>query len=339
VFIFYLASVYKRLLLLGALLLFAVFLFRNPLHHTFFQEKTEPDVYFWGINMGKHTREEVEEIVAARIGEWQVNPVDACYDLEQHELIPEVWGYRANVEKTVEEILNASSGQQVMPFLETVLPEVTQKDYPSAVIRKGNPVKDNVAFMVNVAWGTECILPLMDTMKQYEAKASFFPVGSWARKNRELIQEMAERGHMIGNHAHTDSAVITEMSIEELKDGLSQTNAFLEEVINRPVQFFTPHKGEYNYHSLEAISRLGMRTVLWSVDTIDWMEPGVEAMESRVLEQVHSGAIILMHPTKDTITLLQNILPQLRKQGLTVVTIEELFNPDHPPETFSIPGS
>ena len=67
---------------------------------------------------------------------------------------------------------------------------------------------------------------------------------------------------------------------------------------------------------------------MWSVDTIDWMEPGVEAMQARVLEKVHQGAIILMHPTEDTVVFVKNILPELKKKGLSVVTVEELLNPD-----------
>lgn len=330
--IFYVTPGYKRLFLLGVVLLLTVYIFRGFIYHTFIQDRVESDVYFWDINMGNLTQDKVEEIVASRIGEWQVNPIDAAYNEEQHVVVPEMWGYRANVEKTVKKIFKASTGENVLPFLEIVLPEVAMDDFPSATISMGNPAKESVAFMINVAWGTEYILPLLDVLSEHDANATFFVVGRWAQENESLIKEMVNQGHLVENHGHTDAAVITEINTEELKKGLQEVNLFIENITKKPVRYFTPHKGEYNRHTLEVISRLGLRTLLWSVDTVDWMEPGVEAMKSRVLDEVHNGAIILMHPTKDTVTAVQEILPQLEKKGLSVDTVEDLLNPEQPPD-------
>ncbi len=335
-FIFVMTPRKKRLFLLCLVLLFTFFAFRGFIYRTFIQEKVQPDVYFLNINMGTLSQKDVEEIVAFHIGEWQVNPVDADYNEKEHTITPEIWGYRANVEKTVQKIFQASTGERVNLYLEIILPEISMNDYPSAVILRGNPVKESVAFMINVAWGTEHLIPLMDALASHDAKGSFFLVGKWAEENEPLVREIINQGHLVGNHGHTDVKVITEIDPDELREGLENFNVYLETLTKSPVSFFTPHKGEYNQHALEIISRLGMRTLLWSVDTIDWMEPGVDAMHARVLEKVHPGAIILMHPTRDTVIFVENILPALKKKGLSVVSVEELLNPDIFPEP--LPG-
>ena len=113
-----------------------------------------------------------------------------------------------------------------------------------------------------------------------------------------------------------------------MEDGLKKVNSFVQNLTGRKPKYYTPHKGEYNDLVLEAVSRQEMRTVLWSVDTIDWMLPGAEAMKSKVLENLHGGAIVLMHPTEDTVTFWEAI-PRIKDQGFQIVNIEKLLNPNY----------
>ena len=91
-------------------------------------------------------------------------------------------------------------------------------------------------------------------------------------------------------------------------------------------QYFTPHEGEYNRLVLETVSRQGMRTVLWTLDTVDWMNPGVEKMHERVTEKIHAGAIVLMHPTGDTV-LFKGSDSCYKNKGFEFVTIRGTSQP------------
>jgi hypothetical protein len=82
---------------------------------------------------------------------------------------------------------------------------------------------------------------------------------------------------------------------------------------------------------LEIVSRQGMRTVLWSIDTVDWMSPGVPKMKSKVLDNLHEGAIVLMHPTEDTVTFLKETIPEIKNRGFNIVNMEQLLNPQYLP--------
>ena len=68
-----------------------------------------------------------------------------------------------------------------------------------------------------------------------------------------------------------------------------------------------------------------MRTVLWSIDTVDWQNPTPQWIINRVENMTQSGAIILMHPTPVTVKALPEILTTLKEQGYEIVPLEKLL--------------
>lgn len=313
------------------LLFFLTFNFLLREQVLFYKEKVKPGVVFLKEPFEKITPEEVMKKLAARLAEWQINPIDARYNPELNSIVPELWGYRIDLEKTADRIMAASAGEEVQPVFQPIMPEITINDYPSAFIKEGNPQKREIAFMVNVAWGTEYIIPMLEVLQEGDSQATFFVTGKWANSNGELLKEIVKRGNLLGNHGHTDAVVFTEITVEEMERGLREVNDLIERETGQKTLYFTPHKGEYNQLVLETVSRLGMRTILWSVDTIDWMNPGLETIKAMVLNNKHNGAIVLMHPTSDTVCLLKEVIPVLKSEGFNLVTIEQLLNPDYPP--------
>lgn len=317
------------------LLIGGFFILENPLYRFLHRSlnRVEESVVFMGQGLGGKTREQIEEMFAAKFEEWQINPVNAIYNSLDNTIIPETWGYRINKMETINKIMSAGPGEKVEPLYEAVSPQITIADYPSAVIKQGNPAKKQIAFMINVAWGTEYIQPMLEVLEAEKVQGTFFVVGTWAQKNIEIMEEIYRRKHLLANHGHTDSVVYTELTAAEIQSGLEEVNSLIFEVTGETPHFFTPHKGEYNPLVLETVSRCGMRTVLWTLDTVDWMEPGVEKMHERVTEKIHEGAIVLMHPTADTVLFLKEAIPIIKDKGLAIVTLEELFSPQNPPSS------
>jgi len=329
----FIVLVSSRTKIISLLLLIAVcgaFFLKDRLVKHYYGVK--PGVTFLGQELGGYSREKVREIVAARLGEWHLNPVDALYDPRSNHIIPELWGYEVNLQETIQKIISAPRDECVFPVYEAVFPEITMADYPSAIIDRGNPRKKQVALMINVAWGTEHVLPMLEALQAENALATFFVVGKWAGQNESLLQEINARGHLLGNHGHTDSVIYTELAPEEIEEGLREVNELVRAVTGQNPLYFTPHKGEYNNLVLETVSRQGMRTVLWSIDTVDWDTPGVEKMKAKIMDNLHEGAIVLMHPTADTVILLQEIIPLIKTRGYSIVTMAELLNPHYPPD-------
>ena len=186
-FVLLISSKTKIIALILLLVIGSAFIFQDKAVRYFCGVKS--GVMFLEHNVGGYSREELTELIGAKYGEWVVSPVDAVYDEQYNSIIPELWGCEVNLQKTVDKIMQAHSGEKVTPVLETLLPDITLNDYPWAYIRQGNPLKTEVSFMINVAWGTEYIPQMLAILDNEKVSASFFVVGSWAENHEDRLDK------------------------------------------------------------------------------------------------------------------------------------------------------
>lgn len=184
--------------------------------------------------------------------------------------------------------------------------------------------KPLVALTFNVAWGEEFLPDLLAALKAEGAKATFFMVGDWVRQFPALTKEIATAGHELGNHTWYHPHP-TEISSEELKKEIQRTEEVLAELTGKKPVLFAPPYGEWNKEVVAVAGELGYRTVMWSVDTVDWERPPAEVIVERVLADIQPGSIVLMHPTQPTAEALPRILKGLKEKGLKPVTVSELL--------------
>ncbi|MGD6816120.1 polysaccharide deacetylase family protein [Metabacillus sp. 84] len=214
--------------------------------------------------------------------------------------------------------------KELLVFRETK-PKVHLSDLPPAPIYRGNPEKPMVSLAVNVAWGNEYLPKMLDVLEKHHAKATFFLEGRWAKENPKLAKMIAEAGHEIGNHSYTHPDM-KKLSNERAAIQMKQTNEVIKAVTDRNVRWFAPPSGSFSDETVKVASSLGMRTVLWSVDTIDWQNPAPEQLIQRVMNKVHRGAIVLMHPTKPSAEALDQIISRINEQDLSLGTISMLMD-------------
>jgi len=315
------------LALLGvAVLLF--FTFDDPLRRHF--SGVKKGVLLQNEPMEGLFRSEVAAIVAEMARVQGRNPVDACLDEARKAIIPELNGLEVDQEATIDLVLNAPAGAKLEPVYCEIKPALRWEHYPSLPAYQGNPRKHALALMINVAWGEEYLPRLLQVLQKNRSRATFFLTGLWAEKNEELVFRIAEAGHELGNHGYSDAEVFTELDSWAISRSLRQTNEIIYDAAGVYPLWFTPHKGEFNDLTLELVSRHGMRTILWTLDTVDWKNPGVKVMKDKILDHAAPGTIILMHPTADTITLLEEVLPLLRERQFKIITVGELLSPSWP---------
>ena len=190
-------------------------------------------------------------------------------------------------------------------------------------IYKGNIEKKEASLTINVVWGDEYIEPILEILEKENVKATFFIGGSWAEKNKELLSEIVDGGHEIGNHGYGHE----HMSKLDYEGNLNEIKKSAEAIFmasGRTPVLFAPPYGEFSDATLKAASQLGCTTVMWSVDTIDWRGDGTDAIINRIRKNIHDGAIILAHPTADTVKALPEIINIVREGGRRFVTVSEL---------------
>ena len=177
-----------------------------------------------------------------------------------------------------------------------------------------------VSLMFNVYWGTDEVYRILDILSAHEAKATFFIGGCWADDNVDCLRAIYAAGHEIGNHGYFHKAQ-DKLSLLENQKEISQCNRFIELSIGVKPTLFAPPSGAYNDNTLEAAKNLGMTTVLWSKDTIDWRDKNAAVIYSRATKNIKLGDFVLMHPMKETADALNDILKFYETQGLKAVTV------------------
>ena len=181
---------------------------------------------------------------------------------------------------------------------------------------------DGVSLMFNVYWGTKEVYAILDVLDEYEAKATFFIGGSWADDNVECLKEIASRGHEIGSHGyfHRDHNKLDySANYQEIKTSID----FIEKASGISATLFAPPSGAYNDDTVKAARELGLKTVMWSKDTIDWRDKDASVCFTRATKNIAGGDLVLMHPMAHTLEALPSVLKDYRDKGLRTVTVSE----------------
>jgi peptidoglycan/xylan/chitin deacetylase (PgdA/CDA1 family) len=163
---------------------------------------------------------------------------------------------------------------------------------------------------------------ILNVLKKYDAKATFFVLGSRVDFYPDLVERMVQEGHEIGNHSwsHKD---LTKITPEAVKKELGMTAEAVEKAAGVAPIAVRPPYGATNERVNQII---GAPPVLWSVDTLDWKSHNPKAICDIVKRDAKDGTIILMHDIhKTTADALEEVIVYLQKQGYELVTINELY--------------
>lgn len=186
----------------------------------------------------------------------------------------------------------------------------------------GDRNSNKVSLMVNVYWGDEFIQPMLDIFEEKNCTTTFFVGGVWASKNSEMLNKIIEYGHEIGNHGyyHKDQNKISE---EENYKEISQTHQIVKSLAGVEMTLFAPPSGAYNNTTLTVATSLGYKTIMWTLDTIDWRDQDKNLITSRATKNAKGGDLILMHPTAKTLEALPDIIDTLKAKGLEIAPVTE----------------
>jgi peptidoglycan-N-acetylglucosamine deacetylase len=178
---------------------------------------------------------------------------------------------------------------------------------------------------------------ILDILKENDIKATFFILGNRAEAHPETVRRIKEEGHAIGNHSWSHPN-FTELSMEEAMNQVMNTQNELNDIIGYRPSLFRPPYGALDKEKEEAIQNMDLAIVNWSVDTMDWSGLPAPEIMGIIHKQLKPGGIILQHTANgknhlaNTLEALQLLIPDLKEQGYSFVTIPKLL---HLPESQS----
>lgn len=187
---------------------------------------------------------------------------------------------------------------------------------------------NKIAISFDCAWGTDYTDKLLEIMQAENVKCTFFTVEFWAKKHPEYLKKISEMGHEIGTHSATHPYMSKLDKDTIIKELTTSVNA-IESVINKKVKVFRPPYGDYNDNLIETAKELGLFTIQWDVDSLDWKDLSANEIVSRVTKRVKSGSIVLFHNQGlHTAEALPTIIKTLKEKGYEFTTIGELIYQD-----------
>lgn len=182
-----------------------------------------------------------------------------------------------------------------------------------------------VAISFDACWGAEYTRPILDILKKYNVKTTFFLVNIWIEDYPELVKTIVAEGHEIGLHSatHPDFAKLSEAQmVRELQDNY---DAIVRVSGFKPI-LFRPPFGSYNNTVIQVCQGMGLHVIQWDVDSLDWKDLSAAEIHQRVVKQVKPGSIVLFHNNgKHTAAALPGIIETLQREGYEIVPISQLI--------------
>lgn len=184
---------------------------------------------------------------------------------------------------------------------------------------------NKIAVSFDAAWGGDKTEKILDILDEYGVKTTFFLVDTWTQKYPDLVKEIHDRGHEIGNHSTTHPQM-SKLSVDQMRKELRVMAENAEKLIGEKPALFRPPFGDYNNQVILTAREEGYTPVQWSVDSLDWKNRGAQDVIKRATGKIGSGDIVLFHnDAKYILDALPEILKSYQKQGLTVVPVGELL--------------
>ncbi len=169
---------------------------------------------------------------------------------------------------------------------------------------------------------------ILEALKKHNAKATFFIVGNYLNTRPDLVKQMIDEGHIVGNHSyhHPDMSQMDRAAFEK---ELGELEALYQETVGEPMKkYYRPPQGKYSTNNLEIANELGYKTYFWSLAYVDWnqdSQPSHEEAFNKLLKRVHPGAIVLLHSTSKTNgEIMDELLTKWEEMGYTFKSLDEL---------------
>lgn len=185
----------------------------------------------------------------------------------------------------------------------------------------GETVVKKVALTFDDGPDPKITTQILETLEKYDAKATFFMLGSRVEYYPDIAKNVKDAGHELGNHTwnHPD---LTKADMEKVRNEINRTSTMIETVTGTKATAFRPPYGAVNQ---KVRSQTDLPVVLWDVDTLDWKHRDPNQLLVKVKENTKDGSIILMHDIHQaTADGLDDVLAYLQSEGYIFVTVSEL---------------
>ncbi len=214
------------------------------------------------------------------------------------------------------------------------LPEEFSFIYDAGCVWLDNRVSDNdekkIAYLTfDAGYENGNIEKILDVLKDRNVTAAFFILINLIQSNPDLVKRMSAEGHCVCNHTakHRDMSKVD--NINDFSSELEILNTAYRNLTGQEIEkYYRPPEGRFSKQNLEYAQELGYSTVFWSFAYADWdnaNQPSCQNAKKKILDNVHNGVVILLHPTSSTnAKILGDVIDEMRILGYEFGTLDQL---------------
>lgn len=167
---------------------------------------------------------------------------------------------------------------------------------------------------------------ILQVLKDNNVNATFFLTAHFVNTQENLVKEMIDNGHIIGNHTVNHKSM-PDLTDEKVKEEVMNLHTAVYQKFGYEMKYIRPPKGEFSERTIDITNGLGYKTVMWSFAYDDWDE-GKQGREEyakkKILDNIHPGAVILLHGnSKDNTNVLDYCIKEIKNMGYEFKSLNE----------------
>lgn len=161
---------------------------------------------------------------------------------------------------------------------------------------------------------------ILNILSQHGIKAIFFMIGAKVEKHPDLVRQIMNDGHLIGNHTYSHSNSFPLFSEKKVSNEIKKTNDIIHNITGKNIELFRPPIGYTNPIIARVVKSLGMTVVGWEKRSFDTVLTNPERLKNRLLKLTKPGSIILLHDNlQHTVDALPSYISEASKKGILFV--------------------
>jgi peptidoglycan/xylan/chitin deacetylase (PgdA/CDA1 family) len=158
---------------------------------------------------------------------------------------------------------------------------------------------------------------ILETLNTHGVKALFFIVGTKAEKHPEIVQQIIDNGHLIGNHTYSHPNLFALSSAKKVREEIQKGNEIIQRMTGKETIWFRPPIGYTNPIIARVIRSMGLTVIGWNKRSYDTVLKDPIKLEKRTLGLTTPGSIILLHDNlSQTEKMLPSYIAQAKENGI-----------------------
>lgn len=194
------------------------------------------------------------------------------------------------------------------------------------VVKSPKPLPKTIALTFDDG-PTPYTLQVLDLLKQYQAKATFFCIGKQMEQYPAIAQRIVKEGHTIGNHSYSHPNSMGFLSTAQVKTEIQRADTVIQDLLQIRTPFYRPPFGITNPHIAKALRQTKHQVIGWTNRSLDTVLQEEEAIFNRVYSRIDKQTIVLLHDTSEpSVKALERLLKQLQIDQYKMVNLVTFLN-------------